>query len=146
MKARVAAGYATAADAARAFGWTKPTYFSHENGSRGIGVKTAAKYGKAFKVSGAWLLTGEGPPIPQPTINERKPQLVLYDRQLLIEAISGLLRRLLEMDENESTQFAKNVLGLVELRQGSTRGKNIPDTMSKAIEAQVDLFLPPKRE
>lgn len=35
------------------------TYHQHENGQRGIG-RVAADYAKAFKVSEAWLLTGEG--------------------------------------------------------------------------------------
>lgn len=60
-KARTAAGYETSTDAARAFGWPLPTYQSHENGHRGIPVKAAARYAKAFRVSPGWIVTGEGP-------------------------------------------------------------------------------------
>lgn len=58
--AREAAGYATPADAARAHGWAPPTYFGHENGSRGIRTEAGIRYGRAFDVDAGWILTGEG--------------------------------------------------------------------------------------
>lgn len=61
QEARKAAGYDTAADAARAFGWPEITYQAHEADRRGIRPALAAQYARAFKVSQAWLLTGEGP-------------------------------------------------------------------------------------
>ena len=60
-EARKRRGFETAKDAARFFGWSYASYAQHENGTRGI-VRTAAKYAKAFRVSEAWLLTGEGEP------------------------------------------------------------------------------------
>lgn len=56
--ARERAGHATAADAARAFGWAYPTYAGHENGSRGFSRDTAAQYARAFRVAPEWLLFG----------------------------------------------------------------------------------------
>lgn len=61
-KARIARGFLTAKDAARRHGWVYETYIQHEQGIRGIS-RAASKYAKAFKVSEAWLLTGEGPGI-----------------------------------------------------------------------------------
>lgn len=58
--AREKAGYATAADAARAMGVKEPTYYSHENGTSGLRVPVAEKYARKFKVSLNWLLTGQG--------------------------------------------------------------------------------------
>ena len=58
--ARLRAGFASATDAARAFGWAAPTYLAHENGGRGIPLSRARAYARAFHVSPAWLLTGEG--------------------------------------------------------------------------------------
>ncbi len=58
-QARIARKFATARDAANYFGWSPDTYTQHENGLRGIG-RAADKYAKAFRVSQAWLLTGEG--------------------------------------------------------------------------------------
>lgn len=60
QKARKDAGYDTPTDAANAFGWGS-TYLSHENGSRGIRTAMARRYGKAFRVKPAWILTGDGP-------------------------------------------------------------------------------------
>lgn len=54
--AREKAGYDSAADAARAFGWKEPAYRHHENGTRGFGPDAAKRYGRAFKVKPGWLL------------------------------------------------------------------------------------------
>ncbi|WP_204339794.1 S24 family peptidase [Rhizobium leguminosarum] len=58
-KARVARGFAEAKKAASFFGWNYNVYAQHENGTRGIS-RAAAMYAKAYRVSEAWLLTGEG--------------------------------------------------------------------------------------
>jgi transcriptional regulator with XRE-family HTH domain len=57
--ARESAGFSSAKAAAERHGWSKHSYHQHENGLRGLG-RAAARYAKAFKVSEAWLLTGEG--------------------------------------------------------------------------------------
>ena len=62
QQARLKAGYREATDAARAFGWNENTYRSHENGTRGLKKTVAERYSKAFRVSPAWLLTGETDP------------------------------------------------------------------------------------
>lgn len=58
-QARVARGFSTPKDAARYFGWIYETYIQHEQGTRGI-TRQSKKYANAFRVSEAWLLTGEG--------------------------------------------------------------------------------------
>ncbi|MGE7415865.1 LexA family transcriptional regulator [Methylobacterium tarhaniae] len=58
--ARERAGYADATSAAKAFNWNATTYRSHENGTRGLKIGVAQKYAKAFRVSAAWIMTGEG--------------------------------------------------------------------------------------
>jgi phage repressor protein C with HTH and peptisase S24 domain len=58
-KARLARLFETARAAVDYFGWNYDTYIQHERGERGL-TRAAVKYGKAFKVSPAWLLTGEG--------------------------------------------------------------------------------------
>ena len=58
--ARAYAGIEDATAAATRFGWTIPTYHSHENGNRGIKPTVAKKYAKAYKISFTWLMTGEG--------------------------------------------------------------------------------------
>lgn len=56
--ARERRGFKSAKDAATFFGWKYDSYIQHERGERGI-KKVAEKYAKAFRVSAAWLLTGE---------------------------------------------------------------------------------------
>jgi hypothetical protein len=58
-EARVARGFKDAKAAAAYFNWNYDTYIQHERGERGI-TRAAGKYAKAFRVSKAWLLTGEG--------------------------------------------------------------------------------------
>lgn len=71
IEARKAAGYDKAADAARALGVAGPTYFAHENGSRGIGADAGATYARRFNVSFEWLMTGKrSESIPSNTSNE----------------------------------------------------------------------------
>ncbi len=57
--ARIARGFPSARAAAEYFGWVYDSYAQHENGTRGIS-RAAAKYAHAYRVSEAWLLTGEG--------------------------------------------------------------------------------------
>lgn len=58
-RARQAAGFPTAAEAARAFGWTLSAYRHHENGTAGFSRK-ADVYASAFGVTPEWLLFGRG--------------------------------------------------------------------------------------
>ena len=58
--ARIAAGYAVASDAARAFGWPISTYLGHENGDRSPSRAAAQKYAAAFRIRAGYLLYGEG--------------------------------------------------------------------------------------
>jgi len=59
-KARIGAGFATATDAIRRFGWKGSTYRAHENSQNQYDPDTAKTYGQAYGVSPGWLLTGEG--------------------------------------------------------------------------------------
>lgn len=59
-QAREARGFADAKAAAKFFGFVYDTYAQHENGNRGIRRSVAERYGKAYGISPAWLLTGEG--------------------------------------------------------------------------------------
>lgn len=52
------AGFVSARAAAKRFGWPPSTYGAHENGSRGIPIEEAEKYGRAFKASHLWILHG----------------------------------------------------------------------------------------
>jgi len=84
--ARIAAGFSSAADAARALGLRPSTYSAHENGQNNFDPSDAEQYGQRFGVRAAWLLTGEEPKarwskqlldepntfgLPQPAVLER---------------------------------------------------------------------------
>ena len=58
-KARVDAGFETAAEACRRFNWNQPTYTSHENGTRNFRMDSARDYARAYKVDPYWLFDGK---------------------------------------------------------------------------------------
>lgn len=58
-QARQQRGFDSAKAAAERFGFNYNTYSQHERGVAGI-TRAAATYARAYKVSEAWLLTGEG--------------------------------------------------------------------------------------
>lgn len=78
QEARKKAGFPTAPDAARAFGWPETTYFSHENGARGLRPTVAEKYAKAYRVPAEWLLYGKGKPAKAEDRSGRTVPLVGY--------------------------------------------------------------------
>lgn len=57
--ARKAAGYATPGDAANAMGVPHPTYYAHENGTKGLS-RSGDRYARFFHVSLDWLLANRG--------------------------------------------------------------------------------------
>lgn len=61
-QARIAAGFGSAAEAARRFNWPYSSYAAHENGQNAIRLENAKVYSRAFKVAAAWILTGDGGP------------------------------------------------------------------------------------
>lgn len=63
--ARKNAGFSSALKAAKKHHWTPSTYAAHENGQNGFPPDKAEVYGRAFKVSSGWLLTGEGEAVRQ---------------------------------------------------------------------------------
>lgn len=60
--ARERAGFETAADAARRFGWSESTYRAAENGARPPSKRKVVDYARAFRVSPEWILFGTGGP------------------------------------------------------------------------------------
>ena len=74
--AREQAGYLNPTDAAEDMDdCATSTYYSHENGSRGITAGAARRYAMFFGVRVEWLLYGTGAPKP----TQKHPLLELYD-------------------------------------------------------------------
>ncbi|RWF66875.1 helix-turn-helix transcriptional regulator [Mesorhizobium sp.] len=95
QQARENAGFSTAKAAAERHGWSKHSYHQHENGLRGIG-RAAANYAKAFKVSEAWLLTGEGAgPGRRPSIDQQLSQLRL-ERPDIADLVADQVQKLID--------------------------------------------------
>ena len=59
-QARQDAGHETAAAAAEAFGWSRNTYSSNENGNAPFSYRKAKAYAEAFGVSAEWLYDAAG--------------------------------------------------------------------------------------
>lgn len=57
-KSRLDAGYATAAEAARAFGWHVQNVRDQEADRRGVSPEQAKAYSRAYRVDATWLLFG----------------------------------------------------------------------------------------
>ena len=77
-KAREAAGFERAVDAARAYGWGESTYISHENGTRGLKPDVADRYAKAFKVRAEDILYGNRKKAPKDAQPVRTARVVGY--------------------------------------------------------------------
>lgn len=60
-QARIDKGFETAAAAADAFGWSRNTYASNENGNAPFSYRRAKEYAAAFGVSAEWLYDAAGP-------------------------------------------------------------------------------------
>jgi phage repressor protein C with HTH and peptisase S24 domain len=91
QKAREARGFASAREAALRLGFNYDSYSQHERGLRGI-TRAAADYAKAFKVSAAWLLTGEGAgPGEDPLIKLPEPEAnaVIEEGPVFLPSMAG---------------------------------------------------------
>lgn len=74
------AKFDTAAEAALAYGFKKPTLTSHENATRPFDDDDALRYAKAFKVSPSWLLALDSDPghAAEPVVSEALLGQLLY--------------------------------------------------------------------
>ena len=57
-RARIDAGFRSAAEAANRFGWTGSTYASHENGTRGCKPEDVQKYATALGSDPCYIMFG----------------------------------------------------------------------------------------
>lgn len=101
--ARIHAGFRTQQQAATHFGWKLPTYKTHEHSDRDdreghLRSDVAVTYAKAYGISVAWLLTGEGEMIVKPK------HLPPTTRQIV-----ALLEGLNEADQRRILAYAEGI-------------------------------------
>jgi len=120
---RKKAGFASAADAARALGVGVSTYRHHENGTRDFESEEAAQYAKRFRSSTDYLLYGRKPS-PQPPAEARHVPLVGY------------------VGAGAETYFTANgELGEVEAPAGSTESTVAVEIRGDSLGAFFDRWL-----
>lgn len=149
-KARIRAGFDGSPSAARAHGWNENTYRAHEAGTRNFPYKVAQKYGKAFKVSSEWLLTGEPKESPSSTAI---PTQVQFQNTTPSVPLVGRVQAGAWMDTSFAEEFESNTLlppipGYENLEQravevvGDSVNERIPDGHF-AIYATIDSGIEP---
>ena len=75
-KARKAAGFRSASEAARSLGVSPSTYIHHENGTRDFDETAATLYARRYHVDLAWLMLGKGPTDPRSTTEKRHADML----------------------------------------------------------------------
>jgi hypothetical protein len=132
-RARLAAGYATAGNAARAFGWKPSTYYGHENGDRQISRRAALRYSRAFHVRAGYLLYSEGEAhshaSPQPGIDPAAMTVVV--RSLL--ATLGYAPEIAGNLAQTLTASARTLSGLAEDELTEDRAQTIVNALVGAL-------------
>lgn len=84
--ARKAAGFSSGERAANRFHWNPNSYKAHESGRNGFGQSDAKQYATAFRVSLAWLQTGEG---PLPEVNISSDELTQSSAPINMIPVTG---------------------------------------------------------
>lgn len=104
-QARIAAGYASAADAARAVGVPEPSYTAHENGSRGFKYDRAKLYSRRFGVSLEWLLSGRGDTQSAQPLHEPHTETDIQMRPLVGTVQAGVWQEPFDSGEVDLVQL-----------------------------------------
>lgn len=83
VQLRIAHGYWSAAQAARAIGVRPISYHHHECGRRGIGPKVAERYGKHFGVPAGFILYGNDPAVLQHDDRAGRLQVAVCEAEVI---------------------------------------------------------------
>lgn len=124
--ARLKAGFRTAGEAADRFGWNDSTYRGHENAQNGY-KRMAPTYAKAFGVSAAYLMFGEGNADPTEPSRERHPPAPVLDPVRTAHVIAAILRRVrTDMSAQDADLWAQVVI---------ERALQAPDPVSEPLDS-----------
>ena len=94
QKIRDRAGFKSATEAARHFGWNENTYRSHENGTRNLSKKSAAQYADSFGANVSYLLFGEGGEFSSNPLSESVVELTSSSKFINLKRQSKPVSRL----------------------------------------------------
>lgn len=142
-EARKNKGYSSGAAAADAFGWSKPTYRSHENGSRGIPRDKLEVYARAFHVSIEWLLTGRGKKdAPQGVLPTFLPVLGAVQGGAFVEAVPYHDELLLPVAPSPEFEEAKQFL--LEVKGPSMNLEYAPGTYVHCVQIEFQEDITPE--
>lgn len=123
--ARIAAGYDTARDAAKAMGVSDSSYTQHENGIRGFPKDKAQQYARFFKTTPEWLIYGRGKGDPlDPSIDELEAMVrdALSEVLTLDTRIADLPRIVAPSLHEQLERFRVDRAALHGSDQGTVRG------------------------
>lgn len=136
-KARIEAGYKSAAEFSNKHDIPPNTYNNHETGVRGITIPTAKKYARLLNIDDYWLLTGKG------DAKETNQPEALHDRSArnsehesdedLHKKACGMAEEVLR-EYGETSTFARiNELGWQMLKVSKTLNKPINKKLAEYI-------------
>jgi hypothetical protein len=114
-RAREAAKFKNAVDAAREFGWDENTYKNHENGHRGFKRDQAIDYARVFGVSPEWLVFGVGQGLDQASgdgLDQASGSAGIDNRRL--DRLEGRINRL----EGRLERIEKRLNNLIDALKG----------------------------
>ena len=112
-QARLERSYTYASEAARAMGMDLSSYRAHENGSRGLTIKSAMRYAAFFGIDFEWLITGKRE-------TDGKGDRTSLELSLLDEDFELVLRHFWKhLDAEKRRKLIQMAAGLVDCGEGS---------------------------
>jgi transcriptional regulator with XRE-family HTH domain len=142
-RAREAAGFTSAREAALAMDLSYDTYAQHESGIRGYPAKKAEIYARRFRVSPEWLLYGKGDepkPDPLPTVGELEAMVatIVNDEVTFQTKLSDLPHIVATGLHEQLTHFRSGLAS----RQGgggaNVRDKGVQSPAAKTAAAKAE--------
>jgi hypothetical protein len=137
LRARRDAGFRTASDAIRRFGWTGSTYRAHENGQNSYKGE-AVTYAKAYRTTAGFLLYGEQTPVSQPGRPESDGGL---DPQAAERVFAAVIRNLKpELDDQSAAHLAQAAIMRTQ-RQPDPRDEETSQLQAQVLAIAAKFFL-----
>lgn len=131
-QARAAAGFRSAAAAAKALAIRPSTYLAHENGQNAFTTAQAEVYAEAFGVEVTWLMFGETSAGPEITLGA-----VTLSTSAILAALVQALHDKGALSGEETVEVYESALMLLELQQAHADGS---DTYGQIVALARELI------